>query len=334
MLAARPATVAWLCGYVIELDGGPGPFALSPLLLLRPDERPLAVVSEDEAPAFAALGCDVAAYPGFTLAPLDPVAGARSALARTLGGARVATETGWLPAALADGLRLVDVAGELVAARAVKDPDELEALRAAIAVCDAGQRAARVHARPGISELELWASVRAAVDEAAGCRTALVADLVSGSRTADVGGAPGARVLEEGDLVLCDLVPRVRGYWGDSCATFAVGEPDDAARAQHAAASEALARGIAALGPGVRACELDALVRDGLDYPHHTGHGLGADWHELPRIVPDGDAVLQPGMVVALEPGVYADGRGVRCEQVAVVTDDGCEVLSGHELAL
>jgi Xaa-Pro aminopeptidase len=334
LLAARPATVAWLSGYAVELDGGPGPFALSPLLLLRPDEAPLAVASEDDAPAFAELGCEVAAYPGLTLAAPDPVGGARRALAQALGDARVATETGWLPAALADGRPLVDVADGLAAARAVKDADELDALRAAIAVCDAGQRAARAHARAGISELELWSAVHAAVEAAAGRRTALVADLVSGSRTAEVGGAPSGRVLATGDLVLCDLVPRVRGYWGDSCATFAVGGADDEAHAQHAAARDALMRGIAAIRPGVRAGELDAVVRDGLDYPHHTGHGLGTDWHEQPRIVPGGDAVLEPGMVVALEPGVYAHGRGVRCEQVAVVTDDGCEVLSGHELEL
>jgi Xaa-Pro dipeptidase len=334
LLAARPATVAWLSGYAVELDGGPGPFALAPLLLLRDGAAPLAVASEDEAGALAELGCEVAAYAGFTLGAVDPVRGARRALSDALAGARVATETGWLPAALAADVQAVDVANELAVARTVKDTDELEALRAAVSVCDAGQRTAREYAQPGVSELELWAAVRAAVEEAAGGRTALVADLVSGERTAEVGGAPGARVLRDGDLVLCDLAPRVRGYWGDSCATFAVGDPGVDARAQHEAARQALARGLAALGPGLRAGELDALVRDGLDYPHHSGHGLGADWHEEPRIVPGGETVLAPGMVVALEPGVYAGGRGVRCEQVAVVTDDGCEVLSGHELAL
>ena len=334
LLAARPATVAWLSGFTTELDGGPSPFALSPLLVLRDAAPPLAVVSEDDAAALHELGCEVVSYPGFTLAPLDPVGGARRALVAALAGDVAATETGWLPAALAEGLPLVDVTGDLAVARAVKDPDELEALRRAIAVCDAGQHAARAHAHPGISELELWSRVRAAVEQAAGCRTPVVADLVSGARTAEVGGAPGERVLAEGDLVLCDLVPRVQGYWGDSCATFAIGESDDRTRAQHAAVREALTRGIEAVRPGLRAGELDALVRAGLDYPHHTGHGLGADWHEEPRIVPGAEIVLEPGMVVALEPGVYAEGRGVRCEQVAVVTDDGCEVLSGHELEL
>ena len=334
LLAARPSTVAWLCGYAVDLEGGPGPFGLAPLLILREGARPLAVVSEDEAPAVAALGCDVASYPGSTLEPLDPVGGARRALTGVLEGARAATELGWLPAALAVGLALVDVAEQLAGVRAVKDADEIERLRTAVAVCDAGQRAAREHAQPGLSELELWSHVHAAVEEAAGGRTALVADLLSGARTGEVGGAPGERVLAPGDLVLCDLVPRVRGYWGDSCATFAVGTVDRAARTQHAAARDALARGLEAIRPGIRAGDLDSFVRDGLDYPHHTGHGLGADWHEEPRIVPGSPTVLAPGMVIALEPAVYADGRGIRCEKVAVVTDDGSEVLSGHGLEL
>jgi Xaa-Pro aminopeptidase len=84
----------------------------------------------------------------------------------------------------------------------------------------------------------------------------------------------------------------------------------------------------------VRAGELDAQIRAGLDYPHHTGHGLGTGYHEEPRIVPDAETVLEPGMVVALEPGVYGDGLGARVEQVVLVTEDGCEILSGHPLEL
>ncbi len=156
---------------------------------------------------------------------------------------------------------------------------------------------------------------------------------VSGDRTADVGGSPSTRRLAEGDVVLCDLVPRVAGYWGDSCATFAIGEASAAARTAHARATETLADVIAAISPGVTAGELDALARSQLSFPHHTGHGLGAGWHEEPRIVPGSTTVLEEGMVVAIEPGTY-DGVGVRVEQVVLVTATGCEVLSGHELGL
>ncbi len=334
LLAAHPSTVTWLTGYAAEIETGPSPFALSPLALLADGRPPVLVVAEDEADAAAATGCDVAAYPGFGLGPLDPLAGAASALLPLVAGARVATEAAALPAGLARQLEWTDVGAGLARARAVKDPDEVERLRAAIAVCDAGQAAAREHAAAGISELELWARVRAAMEERAGSRLPVLADLVSGERTAEVGGPPGRRRLAEGDLVLCDLVPRVAGYWGDSCSTFAVGRADDEARRAHERVREALEHALALVRPGVAAGELDAAIRPLLDYPHHTGHGLGALMHEEPRIVPGSEAVLEEGMVVALEPGTYRSGVGVRLEQVVLVTAGGCEVLSGHDLSL
>ena len=334
LLAADPATVTWLTGYAADIETGPSPFAHSPLALLVPGASPVLVVSEDEADAAAAGGCEAVTYPGFGLGPIDPVGGAARALAEVIPDGTVATERGALAATLAAGLSTVEVGAELAHARAVKDEDEVALLRAALALCDAGQRAAREHAHPGMTELELWALVRAAIEGEAGERTPVLADLVTGARTAEVGGAPGDRVLADGDLVLCDLVPRRGGYWGDSCSTFAVGEPSESARSRHRAATDALARAIEAIRPGVVAGDIDALTRPGLDYPHHTGHGLGTTFHEEPRIVPGSTAVLEPGMVIALEPGSYGGGEGVRVEQIVLVIDEGCEVLSGHDLAM
>jgi Xaa-Pro aminopeptidase len=333
-LAARPSSVTWLTGYPVDLESGPSPFALWPLVLLEPDGRLVAVASEDDAPALTACGCSTLSFPGFTVDALDPVGNARRALATAIAGRRVASEPGWLPAALAEGHEVADVTDDVVRVRAIKDEDELGRIRAAIAVCDAGQRTAREQAKPGISELELWGAIRLAMELAAGERIPVLADLVSGPRTEHVGGSPGERVLEEGDLVICDLVPRVAGYWGDSCATIAVGEPDPNARGRWKASREALVRGLDAIRPGITGNDLDALVRGDLDYPHHTGHGIGGDFHEEPRIVAGSRTVLEPGMVVALEPASYGSGKGVRCEYIAVVTEDGCDVLSRHELEL
>jgi Xaa-Pro aminopeptidase len=105
-------------------------------------------------------------------------------------------------------------------------------------------------------------------------------------------------------------------------------------RSAHARCCEALERGLAAVRPGVCAGDLDALVREGLDYPHHTGHGVGTAAHEEPRIVPASQTVLEPGMIVALEPGSYPGPWGMRVERVALVTEGGCEVLSAHDLSL
>ena len=334
LLASKPASVAWLTGFAAEIDSGPSPFSLPPLAMLAGDDAPVLIVSDDDAEGAAATGCDVRSYRGFSVEPFDAVGGASGALAEVAGRRRVGVEAGALPAALAADIDWVDVDGELARVRAVKDSDELPLIRAAIELCDVGQREARQLGEPGMTELELWARVRGAIESAAGARTPILADLVAGPRTASTGGAPENRTMAEGELVLCDLVPRRAGYWGDCCATFALGEPSPDAVANHRRASDGLARVLDAVRPGAVAGDLDALARDGLDYPHHSGHGLGCDWHEEPRIVPGSETALEAGMVVAFEPGCYEHGEGVRVEQVVLVTADGCEILSGHRLEL
>jgi Xaa-Pro aminopeptidase len=122
--------------------------------------------------------------------------------------------------------------------------------------------------------------------------------------------------------------------------TVSVGAPDAGARRLHAAVLEAQAAAIEAVGPGVSASAVDAAARAALDahglagaFGHGTGHGLGLDVHEEPRIgVPrpgTSPAQLESGMVFTVEPGVYVPGLGgVRIEDDVLVTDDGCEVLS------
>jgi Xaa-Pro aminopeptidase len=326
-VASDPFTVAWLTGFAADETWGPNPFAAPPLAVVRADASVVAIVSEDEAPALAGAGCEVVAYEGFSLGPLDVLAGRSAALASLGLRGRVAVDDAALNGIVvgAHALRLL---------RAVKDDDEIARIRAAIAICDAGQAAARTALRSGVSELEAWGAVQSAMEVAAGERLSLLCDFATGERTGEIGGPPGPRVVAEGDLAIVDLVPRLAGYFGDSCATIAVGEASEAIRAAHARCCEALERGLAAIAPGVVAGDLDALVRDGLDYPHHTGHGVGVAPHEEPRIVPGGATVLAPGMLVALEPGTYPGPWGMRVERVALVTETGCEVLSAHDLAL
>lgn len=335
------ATVSWLTGLAPDIEWGPSPFSAAPLAVLRPDGSVLAVVSEDEAPGLAE-GVEARTFPGFALEDVDrPGAALRAALGAIGVGAALAVELHSLPGDLVaalGGRDLRDVRDALGAARMVKDADELDAIRGALALADAGQAAARATLRAGATELELWTETRAAMETAAGERLPVLADFVTGERTAEVGGPPGARVLDDGDLLLVDLVPRLGAYWADSCATVALGEPPAAARAAHAAAVEALEAAKAAIRPGVTAGAIDAVARAIMEphggFPHHTGHGLGLTVHELPRLVPDAATPLAAGMVIALEPGAYGDGWGVRVEQVVLVTADGCDVLSGHALEL
>jgi Xaa-Pro aminopeptidase len=335
LVASDPFTVTWLTGFAPDVLYGPSPFAAGPVAVVEADRIRL-LVSADEAEGAAATGCEVLTYEGFTTGRLDPHGYQAEALGALGLRGPVAVELHALTLSLARVLpvEVRDASAALRRARAVKTPWQLERIRAAIALCDAGQAAARELAQPGISELDLQAGIQAAMERAAGERLPLLDDLVSGRRTADIGGYPSSRTLVDGDLVIVDLVPRLDGFFGDSCATLSLGAPPAGADELHAAALAGLERGLAALRPGLVAGELDALVREGLDYPHHTGHGLGAATHEEPRIVPGGQTVLEAGMVVALEPGGYPGPFGLRVEHVAVVTDGGCEVLSGHSLTL
>ncbi len=341
LVTADPGLVRMLAGHVTEVGYGPSPFQL-PAVVVAAREGPAKLVcSADEAP-----GDGAHTYEGFTTAPIDPVAGAEAALLAAMAAAGVTAARSLVDGASVPAGLMPAIAGAagaptagLALLTATKTPGEVEAVEAALRLCEVGHAAARAATHEGASELEIWAAVSAAIEAAAGARTTVIADLLSGPRTEDIGGPPVPRALRSGELVLADIVPRHDGFWGDSCATWALGEPPAAAVEMHAVAREALRIALDALRPGAVAGDVDHLVRSaveagGQSYPHHTGHGLGFHWHEEPRIVPGSPTVLEPGMVVALEPGAYHGGLGVRVEVVAVVTADGCRVLSRHPLGL
>jgi len=340
LVSADPGLVRMLTGHAGEIAFGPSPFQLPAIVVAGRASAAQLVCAIDEAPE----ADHVHSYPGFVVTALDPVGGARAALRSALGVAgpgRILVDAAHVPLALADELpEAAEAAPEALSkACAVKTDSEVAAVEAALRLCEAGHLAARTATAEGATELELWSAATAAVERAAGGRTTMMADLVSGPRTAEVGGAPGTRRLGPSDLVLCDLVPRLDGIWGDSCATWVVETPPPGAEEMHRSCRSALTAGLDALRPGVLAGDVDAVVRgavrgDGFDYPHHTGHGIGFHWHEEPRIVPAGTAVLEPGMVIALEPGAYRDGLGVRVECVAVVTEHEARLLSRHPLGL
>jgi Xaa-Pro dipeptidase len=217
--------------------------------------------------------------------------------------------------------------------------EELDLIRGAAELVAVGHRALRDAIAPGVTEHELWSAAQAAMAEAAGAPVVAIVDLMSGPRTELIGEPPTDRVLRAGDAVLFDLAPRRDGWWADSCATIAVGPPSAALRRRHDAVLAALEAGLDAARTGARTSAVDAAIRGvlagaSLECPHHTGHGVGAAAQQAPWLRPGEDAVLEAGTVLALEPGAYADGLGVRLEHLAVVTDDGARPLTTHSLDL
>lgn len=354
-LLSSPWTLTWLTGYAPPIQTGPNPFDGGPALAWATRDGLTLVCQDGEAPAAReagagrAIGAHVVEYAGYTVdTPLNVVEQQAAALREVIASApqpgTVAVEQRFLTAPLLaaaqaalPAARWLPADREIELLRAVKNPDEVARLRAALAVCDRSQAVVKSLIRPGISEIELWGQLKAQLEAEAGARLPMLADLVAGARTGDIGGPPGPYVLAEGDPVMADIVPRVGGYWGDICGGHFAGEPSAQMARLWQDARDVLARGMDAVRPGVVARDLDALMRGAIAalghevYPHHSGHGIGVSWHEEPRIVPYNDMALEPGMVIALEPGIYLPGvGGVRLENVVLVTADGCELLTQH----
>ena len=341
-------TIRHLSGYFFNFEAGPSPFHLLPACLVAmPGGEACLIAADTEGGQLSAVlpGIETRLYASYVCeSPLDFARQFQLQLHEMilkygLSKARLGVELKALPALVQRGLQesfpeveLVDMAGEVERLRWIKDPEEIESIRRAVRLCDVGHEALLREARPGITELELFAAVRAAMETEARRRFPPMADFVSGPRTEEAGGSPSARIIEPGDLILSDLTPCLDGYWGDTCHTAVAGNPSPLQRAMFQRVKEALNLGIQTLRPGVKASAIDRLMREHLaalgTYSHHSGHGLGVVYHEEPRIVPYNDLELSPNMVVALEPGLYRDKQGVRLEHVAAITEDGCEVLS------
>lgn len=235
-----------------------------------------------------------------------------------------------LPAAtLVDGQPLVD------AALSIKLPEEIALMERAGQIVDIGMNAMMEAVRPGMTELQLAAVAGVMLEEGAEflhhvcCRTGDNAYLLNPVNT--------DRVIGAGDAVQIDLGCVYQGYVADINRTLYVGGPDPLQADVIRAVSRLTGDAIAALRPGVRASDVYRLVVDTADelgFGHafnmpFVGHSIGLSLHENPYIEPKNDNVLQEGMVIAMEPGLYLPGQATcRLEDIAVVTADGPRVIT------
>jgi Xaa-Pro aminopeptidase len=224
--------------------------------------------------------------------------------------------------------------------RAVKDAFEIATLREAARRLSQVARHLPALVREGRPEQAVAADIDAAIREAGFERSAFETIVASGVNSARPHAHPGPRKLEAGDGVVLDFGGIYDGYCVDLTRTLHVGRPAPELLRLAGAVREAHAAAIAAVRPGARPSEIDAAARDVLTrhgladaFGHGTGHGLGLEVHEDPRIsklpgaLPDEPVV--PGMVFTIEPGAYVEGLGgVRIEDDVLVTDDGCDMLT------
>ncbi|MDI7275059.1 MAG: Xaa-Pro peptidase family protein, partial [Anaerolineae bacterium] len=277
-------------------------------------------------------------------------ASACSALAGLLAGhagrpQRVGLEPAHLPAAFLDPVRqvlratdAVDIGPQLRRMRMVKGEAEIEAIARATAACDRIFSAVERTARSGCTELDVYlTALRVVAEESAG-PASLDGDFVSGPRTAGMGGPPTPRALRPGELLIVDVYPRIGGYCADCTRSYALGEPSQVQLDLHALLVEAMQAGERTLEPGRPTAEVYQAVKRVLDraealasFPHHAGHALGLTPSEDPRLVPGSRDRLEAGMVVTLEPGLYApDLGGMRLEDNFLVTESGARCLTHY----
>lgn len=274
--------------------------------------------------------------------PFEIVTGLHDAAVARLEGERLAVEADSMSVAqyrsLASKLGYEPVATEalFMPLRLVKSADEIEKLREAARITDLAFEAALEVMRPGVKEIEVALEMERTMRLGGADGSAFEIIVASGVRGAMPHGVASQKELRSGELVTLDFGAVVDGYHADMTRTVAIGEVGSEERRLFDAVLEAQEAALAAVGPGRSGRELDALARSVLashglaeQFSHSLGHGTGLQIHEGPRLSQRSDDVLEPGMVVTVEPGVYFPGfTGLRIEDLAVVTETGHEVLS------
>jgi Xaa-Pro aminopeptidase len=233
---------------------------------------------------------------------------------------------------------LVAAAGIVERLRAVKDEHEIALIAAAAALTDGVYRWLFAQGLAGRTEHELAVALEHEMRLRGATAPSFPSIVASGPAGALPHASPREVPIERGTLITVDIGCVRAGYCSDSTRTVAVGEPGALAREIHALVLAAQLEGLAAIAPGrtgeavdARARQVIVDARQGEHFGHGLGHGVGLEIHEAPRLSRHGgEAVLEPGNVVTVEPGVYLPGQlGVRIEDLVVVRDDGAQILGG-----
>jgi Xaa-Pro aminopeptidase len=234
------------------------------------------------------------------------------------------------------GVELVPRRGLVESLRAVKEADELDAIRRATDVTNRAYELLAEEAFGGRSEKKLAWRMEQLFHDCGADGLAFPVDIAAGPTAASPHAVSGDRVVQEGNLVLVDAGAMVDGYCSDCTRTFAVGEVSESLREVYDIVREAQQAGLDAVRAGASGRDVDAAARaviaDGghdENFGHGLGHGVGLLVHESPVLRPESEDVLAAGNVVTVEPGIYLSGlAGIRIEDLVVVTEDGCEVLT------
>jgi Xaa-Pro aminopeptidase len=231
---------------------------------------------------------------------------------------------------------LEPVAGWIERQRMMKSEVEISAIRWSVELNSRAFEQAVRHIRPNMRESDLAAELDYRVRLQGAQGPAFDTIVAGGARTALPHAHPTLARLERGHLVIVDMGAMLNGYASDMTRMLFLGKPDTGLKRAYGAVLEAQLAAVDAVRPGVKAHSVDraarrVLERHGLSraFVHSTGHGLGLEIHEPPRVGKNDKTLLEKGMAITIEPGVYIEGfGGIRIEDTVAVTERGCEVLT------
>jgi D-alanyl-D-alanine dipeptidase len=332
MVVAPSPDLAYLTGYQ------PMPMERPTLLVLRPDRDPVMLVPELERPlAAASTAGGVVELVGW-LDGEDPYATAAALLGadgRVAVGDRLWTSHVLGLQAALPGVTFEPASPVIGRLRAVKDEDELAALRRAARGADETFRQICSSTFLGRREEEIAADLADLLVEH-GHAYADFTIVASGPNSASPHHEPSGRTILPRDVVVMDFGGELGGYFSDTTRTVVAGDPPDGFERVYDTVLRAQEAACEAVRPGIACQEIDRTARRIIDdagfgarFIHRTGHGIGREVHEPPYIVEGNDWVLEPGITFSVEPGIYLeDSFGVRIEDIVAVTDDGAERLN------
>jgi Xaa-Pro aminopeptidase len=235
-----------------------------------------------------------------------------------------------------EGVELVPTSGLVEKIRMYKDESEMVIIREAVRIAEAAFQHIQGYIKPGVRETDVALELEYFMRKQGASGSAFDMIVASGVRGALPHGRASEKVIQAGEMVTLDFGAAYQGYNSDITRTLSVGEPSAKMKEIYDIVLRAQIAGVEALKPGVTAKDADAATRDiiaaagyGDAYGHSAGHGLGLEVHEPPGLSSASTFVLEPGMLVTMEPGIYVSGLGgVRIEDDVLITADGHEVLN------
>ena len=237
---------------------------------------------------------------------------------------------------------LVPTEGLVAAIRAIKEEEEIAKIAKAARIADRGFEALTAETFVGRSEREIAWRLHELLHAHGADELAFETIVASGPNSALPHAHPTDRIVDRGSLVTIDWGARIDGYCSDCTRTVSTGGLPATLREAYDVCLDAQQRACANIKAGMTGVEADALARDpiidagfGENFGHGLGHGVGLQVHEAPRLSTESKDTLQPGHIVTIEPGIYLEGLGgVRIEDLAVVREDGVELLTAFPKAL